>query len=147
MIYNNDCEDYNEDKYIIFVSSDRSSYSDRGLFIIYRFFSHFLSFSLFSLFFSLFISFFSIGFLLSERTPGVSLVIFILQPQEKNCTILSWSSRWSARPHCMHKWIGKRYLHCLEIPLDPENPCTLPRARFPSRPLLFGQNPMIWTKP
>ena len=51
----------------------------------------------------------------------------------------------------MHKWIGKRYLHCLEILLDPENPCTLPRTRFPlfpSRPcyldktLLLGQNPI-----
>ena len=24
----------------------------------------------------------------------------------------------------MHKWIGKRYLHCLGIQRDPENPCT-----------------------
>ena len=52
--------------------------------------------------------------------------------------------------------IGKRYLHCLEILLDPENPCTLPYTRFPlfpSRPCyldktkLFEQQPTIGIKP
>ena len=38
----------------------------------------------------------------------------------------------------MHKWIGKRYLHCLEILL--KIPAHCQSTRFP-------QNPIIWAKP